>query len=127
MALKLNVQEQNAAARLEIVTAASLGPHLTWLGDVLTSRGIDPKGGILAEYGELPNQGGRWCTGTWLTTSREFWRFAVLVPPQQIGGLIEIETFENVTSSISTSSQERGTGKSFGALAIEVLGEVLDS
>jgi hypothetical protein len=83
---------------------------------------MNPSKGILAAYSEKPDQGGRLCTGTWLTASREFWDFRVLVHEAGNGPVVEF--FDE--RSVSVFAHERGIGRSFGALAIEVLDEVLD-
>jgi len=59
---------------------------------------------------------------TWLTADGEFWEFEAFVSWED-GSLIELARVENVTASTSISAHERGTGKSFGLLAIEVLRE----
>lgn len=97
-------------------------PALSWLSGVLRKQGIDPSDGILAAYSEVPGQDGRLCAGTWLTASRVFWEFKVLVPVPG-SDAPTVERFEE--RSISIFAHERGIGKSFGALAIEVLDELL--
>ena len=124
MAPKRDAQQQNAATRSQIAECAlrdvRRDPALSWLPGVLRKQGIDPSDGILADYGETPGQDGRLCAGTWLTASRTFWEFKVLVP---VAGAPTVERFEERT--ISIFAHERGIGKSFGALAIEVLDELL--
>jgi hypothetical protein len=83
---------------------------------------MNPSKGILAAYSEKPDRGGRMCTGTWLTASREFWDFRVLV--HEAGNEPVVEFFDE--RSVSVFAHESGIGRSFGALAIEVLDEVLN-
>ena len=126
MARQRNVQQRNSAIRSDIAQCARRvvngDPALSWLSVVLKARGIKPSTGILAAYSEKSSQGGRLCAGTWLTASREFWDFRILVPD---AGKPVVELFEE--RSVSIFAHERGIGRSFGALAIEVLDEVLDS
>jgi len=126
VAPKRDAQQQNSATRSQIAECArrvvQRDQALSWLPGILRARGIDPSAGILAAYSEMPGQGGRFCAGTWLTASRVFWDFQVLVPVAGSDGPA-VELFEE--RSISVFAHERGIGKSFGALAIEVLDEVL--
>jgi len=96
-------------------------PALSWLPAVLKEKGVNPSEGILAAYSEKPHRCGRLCTGTWLTASREFWDFRVLVAEAGKGPVVEV--FEE--RSVSVFAHEGGIGKSFGAVAIEVLNEIL--
>ena len=127
MAGKQNVQQQNSATRSEIAHCArrvvNRDPGLSWLPAILAARRIDPSRGILAVYSETAGQDGRRCAGTWLTTSREFWEFQVLIPAAANDPPV-VERFEE--RSVSVFAHQQGIGKSFGALAIEVLDEVLD-
>ena len=123
---KLDAQQQNANTRSLIAECAlrdvRRDPALSWLPGVLRKQGLDPTNGILAAYAEMPGQDGRRCAGTWLTASRSFWQFNVLVPAAG-SDAPTIERFEE--RSVSIFAHERGIGKSFGALAIEVLDELL--
>src|SRR5258706_5138142 len=114
------------AARSEIAQCArrmvDRDPALAWLPATIASRGINPSRGILAAYAEAPDRGGRLCSGTWLTATRDFWEFRVLVAAPGNDGPV-VELFEE--RSVSVFAHKQGIGKSFGALAIEVLGEVL--
>ena len=126
MTQKRDAQQQNAATRSQIAECAlrdvRRDPALAWLPGVLRKQGIDPTDGILAAYSEMAGEDGRHCSGTWLTAKRNFWEFNVLVP---VAGsdAPTVERFEE--RSISIFAHERGIGKSFGALAIEVLDELL--
>jgi len=121
-----SVKQQNSATRAEIAGCArrmvNRDAALSWLPGVLEARHLDPSRGILATYSEKSDRGGRLCTGTWLTASKEFWDFRVLVPGAKEDNPI-VELFEE--RSVSVFVHERGIVKSFGATAIEVLNEVL--
>ena len=126
MAPKHDALKQNAVTRSQIAECAlrdvRRDPALSWLPGILRKHGIDPSAGILAAYSETRGQDGRVCAGTWLTASRTFWEFKVLVPVAGSDGPT-VERFEE--RSISIFAHERGIGKSFGALAIEVLDELV--
>ena len=90
-----------------------------WLDDVVESHDLDPESGILIEYEEVEDEGATLCHGTWLTASREFWSFEVWL--RNDAGAPRVEVFENITNLTSTATNLPGIGKTFGALAIEVL------
>ena len=111
-------------AEIERIARMSQGddrPH--WLDDVLQSYDLDPEAGILVEYDEVEDQGATLCHGTWLTTSREFWSFEVWV--REDGSEPRVEVVENITTMTSLATDIPGIGKSFGAVALDVLGTVL--
>lgn len=124
MSQRLGVQQQNAKAKAEIQrTAAAFehgSPALAWLGGVISSRGLNPKAGVLVRLSEIPEQEGNLFSGVWLTRSQEFWEFAVVVS-RNTNVVLEVERFENATPSVAVSEHQPGTGKSFGFLALEVL------
>ena len=118
-------EDKEAARRAEIERAAGLGlgdERPEWLDDVLESRGLDPEGGILVEYDTVEDEDRTLCHGTWLTRSRQFWSFEVWVAP---GAKPRVEIFEDVTALTSTAGHYPGLGKSFGALALEILDQLL--
>lgn len=119
------LEDKEATRRAEIERAAQLGlgdDRPDWLDDLLESQDLDPVGGILVEYETVHDQGRQLCHGTWLTRSRRFWSFEVWVSP---GADRQVEIFEDVTALTSTAGHYPGLGKSFGALALEVLDELL--
>ena len=121
------LQEQNADTRVEIVLAARLGQGdeaPAWLDGMLEEHELDPEAGILVEYDEIVDDEGTFSYGTWLTRSRQFWAFEVRAPRADDAGAVT-EVFENITDVTSTAPYMQGVGKSFGALALEVLAEVL--
>ena len=119
------LDDKEATRRAEIERAAQLGrgdDRPEWLGGLLASHGLDPQAGILVEYDTVEDQGRELCHGTWLTRSRRFWSFEVWVAP---GAKPQVEIFEDVTALTSTAGHYPGLGKSFGALALETLEQLL--
>lgn len=123
---QLNVQQQNEQVRAEIERCArcfSGNPAAThWLRLLLAERGLQPDDGMLVELGSTPEQEGDIWWGTWLTRSKAFWNFEVVVS-RKTNQVISLEAFVEVTVSMLLSARSPGTGKSFGYLAIEVLDE----
>ena len=62
-------------------------------------------------------------SGIWLTPQRQFYRFEILVS-RDPGASDTVETWEDVTATTNVTAHQRGTGQSFGWLAIEVLNEM---
>lgn len=126
MSRQRNVAQQNAATRDEILAATqsflASPPRLQWLAPCLRSRGIDTDGGLLVQLCSCIEQFGDDYYATWLSDAGRFWELQVSVPRD--GGPIEVEAFEDVTDAIETSAHQRGTGKSFGRLALDVLAEL---
>ena len=114
-----SVAAQNAATRSEIERTAANMAAYPWLDAVLRTRALDLSMGLLVRLHSVPEQGGESFLGLWLDLSRNFWQFDVIVPYD--GGAVTVELFENVTGSTIVSAHQRGTGKSFGYLAIQVL------
>jgi hypothetical protein len=127
MPIQLNVSQQNAKLKAEIRRiAGSLDQHpgqFAWSVTLLQSHGLSIRSGILVRLFETPTQDGNLVGGLWLTDAKEFWEFAAVVSRSD-GHLLNVEQFENVTSSVALSASGAGTGKSFGFLAVEVLGEM---
>ena len=94
-----------------------------WLPQLLKDMGQDPANGIVVELHEVLDQGGIFCGGTWLNTAREFWSFEVMVSNCR-QKLLEVERMDNITAEVVITAHGKGTGKSFGLLAIEVLCEI---
>ena len=123
MAMKKNVQQQNADLSERIRdTALRWAFRCDWLPSLLLARGLDPGDGILVELSQIPGQGGDHFYGVWLTSTKRFWRFEIQTPLD--GGELVVDVFEDATSEIVVSDHVPGTGRSFGALAIELLDEV---
>lgn len=125
MTRQLNVRQQNALTTEDILNAATLfqraDPLVSWLEAALQARNESSDGGLLVAFTSLPDQGGGdWVSGTWLASSKRFWKFEAVVPPRA-DGQVDIECLEDVTDSVLVSAHVSGTGKSFGFLALEVL------
>ena len=127
MSIQQNVAQQNAIVRRGIMNCASSyleDPQSDpWLTSFLTTHGLDPAGGLPVRFGYRPYQGGDWFYVTWLTDAGHFWDIEVLVPYD--GSELEVFAFEDITATTETSAHVRGTGKSFGCLALEVQAELL--
>ena len=126
MSRQQSVQQQNAATKAEIQRLAARfagDPQgFSWLCAVLVSNGLDPNAGLLVRLSGLADQEGHLMSGLWLTQTQEFWEFALLLS-RSTGELLGVEQFANVTRSVAVSAHARGSGRSFGFLACEVLGE----
>jgi hypothetical protein len=72
----------------------------------------------LEQFGDI-------CRGLWLTREREFFEFSVLL--QRNDAEVELEEWRDVTDETIVNAHQPGTGKSFGLLALEVLGETYES
>jgi hypothetical protein len=122
MALRRDVQEQNQATRDLIAKTAlsfrSMPMDLPWLLSELQSRGFDPLSGILAALYDTPEQGGTLYNGQWVTSDRQFFRFKGSLTYGTRADF-HIEEWEKLTPKVS--AHERGTGKTFAFLALEVL------
>jgi hypothetical protein len=127
MALKQNVQQQNRTSRLEIATTAqtfrSNPLQFPWLMVELQRRDLDLAKGILALVQTVPEQSGNLMSGIWLTPQRQFYRFEILVS-RTPGASDIVEAWEDVTVTTEVNAHQRGTGHTFGWLAIEVLNEM---
>ena len=126
MALQRSVAEQNAATRDEILAAARLfaaaAPRLQWLAPCLLGHGLAPEAGLLVALSSRVDQGGDDVQAVWLTDAGRFWRIDALVPRD--GSAVEIEAIADVTDATQTSAPLRGTGRSFGRLALDVQAEL---
>jgi hypothetical protein len=126
MAIKRNVQQQNAVAREEIMRhAMAFRDPLAypWLRAELQNRGLDPSAGVLADLKSTPEQNGEFVAGTWLASGPRFFRFTALISAHPTVS-IEIETWEDITDAREIDAHCPGTGKSFGWLAVEVFREI---
>ena len=125
MALRRNVQEQNQATRDEIAKHSrafrSQPMDFPWLLSELHERGLDPLSGILAELSEIPEQGGQYISGHWLSDDRRFYHFAGTLT-RGTRAQFQMEQWEHVSPEVS--AHEPGTGKTFAYLALEVLEEL---
>ena len=113
---KANILSTALWARREMLASA-------WLLRLLKDMGQDSANGIVVALQEAPDQGGIFYGGTWLNASREFWAFEVMVSDCR-QNVLEVERMDNVTSEVVVTAHGKGTGKSFGWLAIEVLADI---
>lgn len=125
---QLNVQQQNALTKQAIIDCAvayrQQGPSLAWVRSALLEHSVDTDKGILTEASSVPCGGGEEAAyATWLTLDRQFLSIEAAISWDE-HTLILVESFENVTERINTNSHNKGTGKSFGCLALEVLDEL---
>lgn len=129
MSIQRSVQQQNASVEAGIRAAAekfSRGPaEFAWLHAILRANRLDADSGLLVRLTEIPDQGGQLVAGLWLTSGRRFIEFQVSLA-RASGELQVVERFLDVTSSMAVESGQRGTGKSFGSIALKVLAEAQD-
>jgi hypothetical protein len=123
-----SVQHQNLETREKILRVArefrrdpSQFPGVI---HTLHAHSLDPRKGILIECKDFFDQHGRCYEGCWLTRDREFFRFSVLVPFDGIDPPV-VEEWREVTAETDINQHVPGTGKSFGWLALDVLGNEL--
>ena len=95
--------------------------NFAWLLSELHSRGLDPLTGILAEFSSIPEQGGESISGHWVTQNHQFYRFSGTLA-YRTRAMFEMEEWKKVSPKVS--AHERGTGKTFAFLALEVLAEM---
>ena len=121
MAKQLDVQQQAAQVLAQINQATSVGAAMPrWLRLLLQAHDLSPRGGILVRHGEWTEQEGNLHTGLWLTDSKEFWDFAVMVS-REGEQTLEMEAFKSITAGLPVSESLPGTGPSFAHLALQVL------
>ena len=128
MALQRNVQQQNAALQADIRRTLEIARRtpcpLPWLHPLLRSNGVDPASGILVELHDCPEQEGHGFQGLWLAGDKTFLEFEVMVRSTDPAGQCLVERFEDVTPAVVVTPGLKGKGRSFGALALEVLDEL---
>jgi hypothetical protein len=124
MSIQRSVAKQNEATLAEIQRVAGLlssgNALVRWLPGLLAQQGLSSSGGLLVVLNSVPEQEGEQFFGTWLTSGREFWEFAVVVSREN-NAILEVDHFRNITRS-TVSAHVPGTGKSFGYLALQALG-----
>ncbi len=124
VAIQRSVQQQNAQTKEHMLHCAKLlesEDELPWLHTLLRQQGHEPNQGALVSLEQVPDQGGDFYSGLWIGPDHRFWHFAATVEPNSVG--IALESFSETTGEIIVTKHGRGTGNSFGQLAIEVLGE----
>ena len=125
-----NPQEQVQDRRAQILeTAQSFAEHPDrhgWLQILLATYGLDAGKGILIELKTLPDQNCWVHYGTWLTGDGRFLKFVADEPFReglwgQGSGRLEQSTLDDMTAQTSTAEFSRGSGRSAGWLALDVL------
>jgi hypothetical protein len=126
MAIRRNVQEQNAATREGIRSIASAFRNnmlrYPWLSGELISRKLDPSTGILVRLEDIPEQYGNLYQGYWLSAERRFYYFEILVARGPRASA-QVEEWRDATDEVVVKASQPGTGMSFGFVALEVLSE----
>jgi len=122
---QLNVQEQNALSRQELIECAQAyrdsASHLAWVEPALLQSGLHSKCGVLLRASTTPCGGAEESAkAVWLTHERQFYKLEATVSLGNLQ-LLSIDSCENVTAATSVSARAPGKGKSFGCLALEVL------
>jgi len=92
------------------------------VSEVLLRSGFNPEDGILVELATTPDQGGECAYATWLTSDGRFYRIEAMIE-YGTHRLMEIEDLEHISAEVVVSEHLRGTGRSLGAIALEVLRE----
>ncbi|WP_428242712.1 hypothetical protein [Gynuella sp.] len=119
-----NIQQQNELMYLEIKELAeSFRNHqegYPWLLTLLSKYSLHPNDGLLVSCASVPGQGGNQWMGTWLTCDRRFVDFDVMAD-YKTGILLEVGGWDEYSPVISEHC--KGTGKSFGYLALQLLTE----
>ncbi len=118
-----NVQEQNRDTQQRIRAIASAFEadplRFSWLIEVLQSKAVSPRNGILMSLSQTPDQEGELHRGLWLTKQRQFFEFAVML--SRIDSEPKLEEWKDVSSQMTVNAHQPGTGKSLALLALEVL------
>jgi hypothetical protein len=124
VSIQRNTVQQIAEIRLKIEAAAALlaaePQRFFWLTDLLTKHGLSADEGILVRLHQTPEQAGDLFVAVWLTQTEQFWSFSILMS-RQSGEPLEVEQAENITNQVLIGWHQLGIGKSFGAVALEVL------
>jgi hypothetical protein len=121
-ARQFNVQQQVALVREGIEGIADYATRadspVPWLAGLLREKHIDPTTGILVRIRHTPEQNGEFYSGLWLAPPAQFWEFEVTIP-RISSPIAEIERFG--PADVPVLPRVRGTGSSFGAIALCVL------
>ena len=120
-----SVQDQNAISKHAILQTVDWWKSGNKLPDLIEqmalNEGISRETAILVEEGSGPICCEHSYYGTFLTHTKEFWFYSLDLNDQET----EIEYMEEWgKKDINTSPHNKGTGKSFGALSLEVLSEI---
>ena len=119
-----NVQQQNELMYLEIKEVAesfrNQPESYPWLIALLSKHSIHPNDGLLVSCSSVPEQCGNQWMGTWLTNDKRFIEFDVMAD-YKTDVLLEVDAWGEFTTNLSVNC--KGTGKSFGYLALQLLAE----
>jgi hypothetical protein len=121
---QLNVQEQIVLARHRITTSTNSlyepdGP-LKWFRALSAQKTRRVMPGVLVEINFTPEQDGEFVSGTFLSDTGRFYKFAVTLPWAPHSAPV-VEQWVDVTDDTDIASSVRGKGRSVGALALEIL------
>lgn len=126
MKRQLNVQQQNAELKASVLAASGKyianDPYTRWVSEVLLQSSLNPAEGILVEFTTVPDQCGECAYATWLTLDGRFYKIEAMLE-YETHTLQSIESFEHVSSEVIVAEHLRGTGRSLGSIALEVLRE----
>lgn len=123
---QFNVQEQNALRKHSILNTALAfqANKEPWINTALKLHHLNPDAGILVESSSvICGTGIEIATALWFTTAHIFYELEAIITVHTYE-LVELERFTNVTTQIPINCHEKGTGKSLGCLALEVLIEL---
>jgi len=128
MAKQKNVQTQNAEVKARIKECAlNFRKNRNMpqaLLDCFEALNIDLKLDILTAQDRMPFGGPTQAyRGVWLTTLFQFFEYEIYLDLND-NFVTEIEIWTDITDQVNTSERNRGTGKSSGWLAIEVMKEL---
>jgi hypothetical protein len=121
---QLNVQEQNALTENHIIETVKRFENeeqsFAWLRQLLHEKKLEASNGILVAFSVTPDQAGNVCYGIWLTSDERFIDFEVEIA-RGSQRILSVDRWEEKTKETTVSLHQRGTGKSFGFLALDVL------
>ncbi|MBS0355733.1 MAG: hypothetical protein JSR83_17750 [Proteobacteria bacterium] len=125
---QLNVQEQNLLAKHYIKETALAfrrsESRLQWIKAVLNQQGLDATDGILVQESSVPCGGNEQSAyAKWVTSKGQFFDIEATTSMDTFA-LVSVDACKDVTQRTVVSANEPGTGKSFGAIAIEALNEL---
>ena len=123
-----NVQEQNAVQkhfmREHALNFRNSPSRYIWLYKSLVEKGIDVQNGLLLSLNSCIEEGPvEEFDAIWATYENRFYKVSVVLE-YGTQNLIEVEEFSDITSDIEFNAHKKGTGKSFGILALELINEL---
>ena len=123
-----NVQEQNAVTKYymhEHTAGYRESPNeYLWLTNVLEEKKLNKNDGILVSVNSCIEQGPvEELSAIWVTNNNRFYEINIILKygTQEI---LEVESVEDITDSMNVKHVEKGRGKTFGMLALEILREL---